>query len=98
MSQMKTLTSINKSTYDDSYYGQITPDSLRELVAALDANQVSLNKNGNIALKCYVNKPEGGGSSYFSVKWMPPRDFTPAPASSPAPAAEVDFDDDLPFN
>jgi len=97
MSQMKTLTSINKSTYDDSYYGQITPDSLRELVAALDSNQVSLNKNGNIALKVYVNKPEGGGSSYFSVKWMPPRDFAPAPVAQAAPSAEVDFDDDLPF-
>ena len=94
MSGMKTLTSINKSTYDDSYYGQITPDALRELADALVANQVSLNKNGNIALKCYVNKPEGGGSSYFSVKWMVPRDFRSAPA---APAAEVDFDDDLPF-
>tara|TARA_R110000823_G_scaffold303408_2_gene424795 strand:- start:836 stop:1123 length:288 start_codon:yes stop_codon:yes gene_type:complete len=95
MSQMKTLTSINKSTYDDSYYGQITPDSLRELVAALDSNQVSLNKNGNIALKCYVNKPEGGGSSYFSVKWMPPRDAAPAFAPA-APVAEVVFED-LPF-
>ena len=97
MSQMKTLTSINKSTYDDSYYGQITPDSLRELVAALDANQVSLNKNGNIALKAYVNKPEGGGSAYFSVKWMPPRDFTPSQAAPVAVSNEVDFDDDLPF-
>ena len=95
MSQMKTLTSINKSTYDDSYYGQITPDSLRELVAALDANQVSLNKNGNIALKVYVNQPQGGGSSYFSVKWMPPRDAAPAVAPA-APVAEVVFED-LPF-
>jgi hypothetical protein len=95
MSQFKTLTSINKSTYDDSYYGQITPDALRELVAALDSNQVSLNKNGNIALKVYVNKPEGGGSSYFSVKWMPPRDAAPAPAATPAPSS--DFEDDLPF-
>jgi len=95
MSQFKTLTSINKSTYDDSYYGQITPDALRELVAALDSNQVSLNKNGNIALKVYVNKPEGGGSSYFSVKWMPPRDAAPAPVATPAPSS--DFEDDLPF-
>ena len=94
MSQMKTLTSINKSTYDDSYYGQITIDSLRELVAAVEANQVALNKNGNITLKGYMNKPEGGGSSYLSVKWMPPRDFAPAPA---AQTAEVDFDEDLPF-
>ena len=94
MSQFKTLTSINKSTYDDSYYGQITPDALRELVAALDSNQVSLNKNGNISLKVYVNKSEQG-NSYFSVKWMPPRDSAPAPVA--APAAEVDFDDDLPF-
>lgn len=93
MSQMKTLTSINKSTYDDSYYGQITIDSLRELVAAVEANQVALNKNGHITLKAYVNKPEGGGSAYFSVKWMPPREA----AAPVAPSAEVDFDEDLPF-
>jgi len=95
MSQMKTLTSINKSTYDDSYYGQISPDSLRELVAALDANQVSLNKNGNIALKCYKNTPEGGGHPYISVKWMPPRDAAPTFAPA-APIAEAVFED-LPF-
>ena len=94
MSQMKTLTSINKSTYDDSYYGQITIESLRELVAAVEANQVALNKNGHISLKAYVNKPEGGGSAYFNVKWMPPREAAPAPV---AQAAEVDFDEDLPF-
>lgn len=97
MSQFKTLTSINKSTYDDSYYGQITPDALRELVAALDSNQVSLNKNGNISLKVYVNKPEGGGNSYFSVKWMPPRDAAPAPAAQQSAATVEDFADDLPF-
>lgn len=94
MNQFQTLTIINKSNYDDSYYGQISPDELRKLVTALDNNQVALNKNGNIALKAYKNTPKEGGHPFISVKWMPPRDAAPA---APAPSADVDFDDDLPF-
>ena len=56
-----TLTSVNKSSYDDGYYGQIDPAVLRELVTALDNGQVSLNKGGKIAWKGWKNTPEGGG-------------------------------------
>ena len=88
----KTLTSVNKSTYDDGYYGQIDPAVLRELVTALDNGQVSLNKGGKIALKGWKNTPEGGGEPYISMKWSAPMDSAPS-----APAAATASFEDIPF-
>ena len=85
-----TLTSVNKSAYDDGYYGQIDPAVLRELLTALDNGQVSLNKGGKIALKGWKNTPEGGGEPYISMKWSKPMD------SAPAAAAPASFED-IPF-
>jgi hypothetical protein len=71
-----TLTSVNKSSYDDGYYGQIDPAVLRELV---------------IALKGWKNTPEGGGEPYISMKWSKPMDSAPAAPAAPASFEDIPF-------
>ena len=89
--QFSTLTSVNKSQYDDSYYASIDPDALKALLAAYEQGAVSLNKNGKISLKGWKNESKDGGQPYISLKWAAPLDNSPS-----APKESGNFED-IPF-
>ncbi len=89
--QFTTLTSVNKSQYDDSYYASIDPESLKALLAAYEQGAVNLNKTGKISLKGWKNESKDGGQPYISLKWAAPLESSPA-----APAESATFED-IPF-
>ena len=91
-SRFTTLTSVNKSQYDDSYYASIDPDALRQLVSAIDSGNVQMNKNGKVSLKGWRNESQDGGQPYISLKWSAPMDQQPA-AQQSAPISN----EDIPF-
>jgi hypothetical protein len=91
--QFTTLTSVNRSQYDDSYYASIDPEALKSLLAAYEQGAVNLNKNGKISLKGWKNESKEGGQPYISLKWAAPLESSPAPA---APAESATFED-IPF-
>lgn len=88
--QFTTLTSVNKSQYDDSYYASIDPEALKSLLAAYEQGAVNLNKTGKISLKGWRNESKDGGQPYISLKWAAPL--------STAPASEASIsNEDIPF-
>jgi len=88
----KTLTSVNKSTYDDSYYASIDPEALKSLLAAYEQGAVNLNKTGKISLKGWRNESKDGGQPYISLKWAAPLESSPAaPAAAPASFEDIPF-------
>lgn len=89
--QFTTLTSVNKSQYDDSYYASIDPEALKSLLSAYEQGAVNLNKNGKISLKGWKNESKDGGQPYISLKWAAPLESSPA-----APAESATFED-IPF-
>ena len=91
-SKFVTLTSVNKSQFDDSYYASIDPERLRKLVKALDEGRVYLGKTGKVSLKGWKNTPEDGGTPYISLKWSPPMDAARVAPADPAISLE-----DVPF-
>jgi hypothetical protein len=88
--QFTTLTSVNKSQYDDSYYASIDPEALKSLLAAYEQGAVNLNKTGKISLKGWRNESKDGGQPYISLKWAAPLSTAPA---SEAPISN----EDIPF-
>lgn len=92
--QFSTLTSVNKSQYDDSYYASIDPEALKSLLAAYEQGAVNLNKNGKISLKGWKNESKDGGQPYISLKWAAPLENLPA---APAAPSESAIFEDIPF-
>ena len=86
-----TLTSINKSQYDDSYYASIDPAALQELLAAYQNGAVSLTKNGKISLKGWKNESQDGGSPYISMKWSKPMNQSEPTQSAPISNEDIPF-------
>lgn len=86
-----TLTSINKSQYDDSYYASIDPAALQELLAAYESGAVSLTKNGKISLKGWKNESQDGGSPYISMKWSKPMNQSEPTQSAPISNEDIPF-------
>lgn len=91
-SQFTTLTSVNKSQYDDSYYASIDPEALKSLLAAYEQGAVSLNKTGRISLKGWKNESKDGGQPYIALKWAAPMDSNAQQAPQQAPQT-ADFSD-----
>ena len=93
-----TLTNVNKSQYDDSYYASIDPGALKILLEAYEQGSVTLNKNGKISLKGWSNESKDGGQPYISMKWSKPMGGAPQkPAAPAAPATPDEFADDIPW-
>ncbi len=96
-----TLTSVNKSQYDDSYYASIDPGALKVLLEAYEQGAVTLNKNGKISLKGWKNESKDGGQPYISMKWSKPMGSAPQEPATPraptAPATPDEFADDIPW-
>ena len=86
-----TLTSINKSQYDDSYYASIDPAALQELLDAYQNGAVSLTKNGKISLKGWKNESQDGGSPYISMKWSKPMNQSEPTQSAPISNEDIPF-------
>lgn len=96
-SRFTTLTSVNKSQYDDSYYASIDPDALRQLVSAIDSGNVQMNKNGKVSLKGWKNESQDGGQPYISLKWSAPMDQQPAAQQPAAQQSAPISNEDIPF-
>lgn len=93
-SPFQTLLSLNKSTYkDDQYYASIKPETVKALAEALNAGQVKLNKNGNVAISGFLNTPEDGGERYISLKWVREASQKPndVPRETPVDNTDVPF-------
>lgn len=89
------LMNVSKSQYDScDYYQSIKPENIKELASALEAGTVKLNKNGNIVVQGWINKPKDGGAAYISLKWSK---TASNPASSPEQAETIDLEEDIPF-
>jgi len=88
--QFTTLTSVNKSQYDDSYYASIDPEALKSLLAAYEQGAVNLNKTGKISLKGWRNESKDGGQPYISLKWAAPLSTAPA-SESPISNEDIPF-------
>tara|TARA_S200002703_G_scaffold29987_1_gene25920 strand:+ start:1650 stop:1934 length:285 start_codon:yes stop_codon:yes gene_type:complete len=82
---------VNKSQFDScDYYQSIKPENIKDLASALEAGTVKLNKNGNVEIKGWINKPKDGGAAYISLKWS-------KTVSNPEQAQTIDLEEDIPF-
>ena len=89
------LMNVNKSQYDGcDYYQTLKPQNIKELADALEAGAVKLNKNGNVEVRGWINKPKDGGAAYIALKWTKTES---KPASNPEKAQTIDLEEDIPF-
>jgi len=89
------LMNVNKSKYDGcDYYQTLKPQNIKELANALEAGAVKLNKNGNVEVRGWINKPKDGGAAYIALKWTKTES---KPASNPEQAQTIDLEEDIPF-
>ena len=89
------LMNVSKSQYDScDYYQSLKPENIKQLADALEAGSVKLNKNGNVEIKGWINKPKDGGAAYIALKWTKTES---KPASNPEQAQTIDLEEDIPF-